>query len=110
MNARGSDGYREHCGIGNGWLAVEMAANDSLMLGVAYWDDGVGSVPDNVARLTDMAALAKSRGKYLVAGGDWNFTPEQMHASGLLEGLELDTVVPSDLDATCTGGQGRMLD
>ena len=106
--SKGSDGLAPCFGIGEQWCAMESKAMPLVLWMVVYMDDTIGAIGQNIIRLMQMVAYAAARRKLVVAGGDWNMTPQQLAYTGILTEANLSIVVPSDVDATCTSG--RMLD
>ena len=41
---------------------------------------------------------------------DWNVAPEELDASGLLDGLGLEVVIPTNSIIVCTACKGSMID
>ena len=104
---RGSDGWEPDLGVGRCWLAVLMARLP-IALATLYLDDSVGMSMANVGRFAEVAQFAKACRRFLVVGGDFNVTPEELSRAFDFEEAGLVIVPPADVQATCTAGAGRL--
>ena len=95
---------------GDGW-AVLILHRQGLDVAyvVAYFDCG-GFGAANQARAKAIRACCLALGIPWVLAADFNATPEQITASGMLAILGGRIVTPADTDHTCTAGEKRMLD
>ena len=107
---KGSEGFAPANGIGNQWLAIDVGANKTIMLMVAYLEASIGATGANLVRLYAMAAYIQARRKLTLCAADWNLTPEELAGTDFLEMTGMSVLVPVDLEATCTSGSGRVLD
>ena len=65
----------------------------------------------NLDYLRAIAEASDGGRRCVLAFGDWNLTPEELEASGVLEGLGLEIVTPTNSTISCTAGrQGSLID
>ena len=65
----------------------------------------------NLTCLHSIAAATDSGRRPALAQGDWNITAAELNDSGILDGLGLDIVLPSNSTYTCTAGStGSLID
>ena len=57
----------------------------------------------------DMSAFAESRNMFIIVGGDFNMTPTEFDANGILDKQGLIIVLPP-ISATTNVGDGRLVD
>ena len=75
-----------------------------------YLTSGIGFAGENVEKLALLAIfLSVLREPYLLIG-DWNITPTEMSNSSWFKYMKCHIVVPSNVDATCSMGEGSLLD
>ena len=58
----------------------------------------------NLDYLRAIAEASDGGRRCVLAFGDWNLTPEELEASGVLEGLGLEIVRPTDSTISCIAG------
>ena len=87
-----------------GWASTILVAN-------AYRQRGTG-IRDLTANALRGIADAVDNGRRLfIASGDWNISSDDLEASGVLEGLGLEIVRPTNGDYTCMASKkGTLID
>ena len=76
-----------------------------------YCQCGTGIKDLNVNVLRGISEATDSGHRFVIASGDWNITADELEASGILEGLGLELVRPSNGDVTCTASKkGTLID
>ena len=76
----------------------------------AYLDDGVGTQGVNYVRIVQIAKVIRLLNIPWVLLGDFNLTPTEFTAAGWHLILDGSVRTPVDVVATCSAGQGRLID
>ena len=106
--SRGSEGFNSSIGIGDCWLAVDLAICKKAVFVAVYFDDSVGPRGVNLGRLREILEYARSRRRFLVMYGDMNMTPFEFEHGFFARSLGLTVVTPTNVDFTCTNGGNKM--
>ena len=83
---------------------------EAVLMRNVYCKRGLGLTDQNLDYIKAIAEAIDQGRRCVLAFGDWNITPDELEASGILEGFGLDIVIPTNSDITCTAGQGSMID
>lgn len=76
-----------------------------------YCQCGTGVKDINLDYLRAIVEASEGGRRCVLAFGDWNLTPEALEASGILDGLGLKIVTPTNSSTTCTAArQGSLID
>ena len=103
-------GSARHPSTGMDWSARRLRiAGASVNLAGLYLTDGVGLAGDNLFKLWELGRYLQSEGLPFIVNGDWNATPAALASSRWLRDMGAVIVLPP-ADATCTMGQGSVID
>ena len=81
------------------------------MLANVYCQCCTGINDLNVNVLRGISDATDSGHRFFIASGDCNITADELEASGILEGLGLELVRPSNGDVACTASKrGALID
>ena len=91
-----------------GWPQTILLANIYIYI---YCQCGLGIKDINLDSIRSVAEAIDVGHWCVIASGDWNITADELEASGILDGLGLEIVRPTNSDVTCTAGKhGPMID
>ena len=82
----------------------------TVLMANCYLHCGMGLKDRNVHYLNTISTATNHGRTPVFAFGDFNIPAETLRASGLLEALGLDIIVPADAQHTCTAGKGSTID
>ena len=93
------------------WTACNIRTkNQTIMVVSVYLRSGEGLSEANLTILHQLALLVSFVKGEVILVGDWQTTPDTLQTHTLVAKLGLRTVVAPNVDATCTAGQGRVID
>ena len=101
-------------GHGHDWHAAEVhLRKGTLVMIVMYFDHTIGLTGPNERKAREITEFTRGLRGPIAMAGDFNMTPEEVIASGLLAmfgtGHHMKIRAP-DVPFTCTAGKGRVLD
>lgn len=102
-------------GHGLDWVAVQANLRGSdLVLIVVYFADTIGMTGINLEKAEQIANFVRGLRGPVALVGDFNHTPAVLQASGFLQRLgppgSFSIAEPSNVNFTCSAGEGRMYD
>ena len=111
LSGAAMDGGVAVCNCGHDWVVALIRLRGTwLALGGIYLKDSIGIVSENVEKLLGLEACLKQlRAPFLVLG-DHNVKPTEYGQSGWAGRLGAEVLVPEGATATCTTGEGGLLD
>ena len=100
-----------HFRTGDGSTVVPVQFHQiTILMFAIYMETSIGMVGPNLQRLASTAATLTALGLQYIGMGDFNATPEQLAATGIQHQTQGCIISPVDAAATCTQGQGRVID
>ena len=75
-----------------------------------YFDDTVGMAEGNLAKAAALSEVIGMLNCPWCITGDWNMTPAELASTGWVDEIHGRLLCPKDVEATCSSGQGRLLD
>ena len=64
---------------------------------------------DAIARFRCIGDATDGDKQCVIASGDWNITAQELHRSGILDGMGLSIIWLEDHSTTCSQGKGSLL-
>ena len=94
---------------GMDWSAVQVRAKGvSYMVMSVYLTCHIGGTGENIIKIQEIIKMILAAGLPFMLIGDFNMTPRELAATGMLAKIGAEIVIPSNVTSTCRSG--RMLD
>ena len=95
---------------GDNWFIVILHRRGlDFAYGVVYLECG-GNTGNNKRRATELGTALRALGLPFAVAGDYNATPQEAEDWDYTKLIGGTVLVPEHCDATCTSGQGRLID
>ena len=85
--------------------------SQTILLANVYCQCGWGIKDTNLDYIRGIAEATDNGHRCVIASGDWNIVADELESSGILEGLGLELVRPSNSDFVCAASKrGALID